>query len=179
MLEGVAKAKITCSGGTSSGEYTGAKTLTITLTLSGCERPSDHEPCQSVASPAGQIATSALEGELGTISRTKPLAVGLDLKRSPTLAVFECSTAAPLGKEVVSLEGSVIGAVKKLGAMLAGFTVTFKQRAGGQLPEAFEGAAADTLSTAILLGSSEQTGLSATLSLSDEEPLEIKAQTRG
>ncbi len=177
VLEGAAKAKITCSSGTSSGEYTGASTLTITLTLSGCERASDHEQCQSVAAPAGQITTSALEGELGIISRSKPLAAGLDLEHSPTLATFECSSTAPLGKEVVSLEGSVIGAVKKLDAPVAGFTVTFKQHAGSQLPEAFEGGAADTLSTAILGGGSEPTGLAATLSLSDEEPLEIKAET--
>jgi hypothetical protein len=177
-LETVGKAKITCSSGTGTGEYSGSQKLTITLTLSGCERTSSHEPCQSLGGTSGQIVTNALEGRYGFISRAKPLSVGVDLSREGALASFECTTAALPGKELVSLEGSVIGPIKKIDSMVSTFTVTYKQSAGHQSPEAFEGAAKDTLVTAITGGSSEQTGLVATLTLTNEEKLEVKAKTR-
>ena len=47
-----------------------------------------------------------------------------------------------------------------------------------QSPEQFEGGANDTLTTAIVGGATEATGLTATLTLANEEPLEIKAKTR-
>ncbi|MHB8235784.1 MAG: hypothetical protein ACYDHT_14125, partial [Solirubrobacteraceae bacterium] len=178
VLETVGKAKITCSSGTGAGEYSGSQKLMITLVLSGCERASTHEPCQSVGSGSGQVTTNALEGRYGFISRVKPLSVGVDLSREGALATFECTTAALPGKELVSLEGSVIGPVKKIDSMVSSFTVTDKATAGKQAPEAFEGQNKDTLVTAITGGSSEQAGLTATLALSNEEPLEIKAKTR-
>jgi hypothetical protein len=177
-LETTAKAKITCSSGSAPGEYTGSKTLTTTLTLTGCERTSDHEPCQSIAGASGQIVTNALEGEYGFITAGKKTSVGLDLKHEPSLATFECTTAALPGKELISLEGSVIGQIKKIDSMVSGFTVTYKQSAGKQVPEQFEGATPDILMTSIVGGSKEQTGLSATLSITNEEKLEIKAKTR-
>jgi len=177
-LETVGKAKITCNSGSAQGEYTGAKTLTVTLTLSGCERPSGHEPCQSIGGSSGQITTNALQGEYGFISSGKKLSVGLDLEHEPALASFECATAALPGKELINLEGSAIGPIKKLDAMVPSFTVTYKATAGRQVPEQFEGTPKDTLLTAIVGGSSEQTGLTATLTLTNEERLEIKARTR-
>ena len=78
----------------------------------------------------------------------------------------------------MSLEGSVIGPVKKIDSMVPTFTIADKATVGKQVPEAFEGQNKDTLVTAITGGSSEQTGLTATLTLSNEEPLEIKAKTR-
>ena len=165
--------------GSGQGEYAGSKTLTLTLTLTGCERTSDHEPCQSIAGASGQVVTNALEGELGFITTGKTISVGLDLKHEP-LASFECTTAALPGKELVSVEGSVIGSIKKLDEMVSSFTVTYKQSAGKQAPEQFEGAAPDILMTSIVGGASkEQTGLSATMTITNEEKLEIKAKTRG
>ena len=177
-LETVGKAKVTCSSGTAAGEYTGSKTLTITLTLSGCERPSTHEPCQSVGGASGQIKTNGLEGEYGFVSSGKNTSVGLDLKHEPALATFECATAALPGKELIELQGSAIGPIAKIDVMVPGFTVTYKATAGRQVPEQFEGEAKDTLVTAIVGGSSEQTGLTATLALTNEEKLEIKAKTK-
>jgi hypothetical protein len=177
-LETTGRAKITCASGTSSGEYTGSKTLTMTLALSGCERPSTHQPCQSVGSASHQIVTGALEGELGFITSGAKISVGLDLEHEPALATFECATTAAPGKELINLTGSVIGPIKKIDSMVPGFTVTYKQAAGRQVPEAFEGGAKDTLVTSIVGGSSEQTGLSATLTITNEEALEIKAKTR-
>lgn len=57
-LETVGKAKITCSSGAAVGEYTGAKTLTVTIILSGCERPSSHELLQAtVIRTASDVGT--------------------------------------------------------------------------------------------------------------------------
>ena len=177
-LETLGGAKITCGGGSGQGEYTGAKTSTLTLTLTGCERMSDREPCQSAGAGSGQIATNALEGELGFITSGLKTSVGLDLKHEPALATFECTTSGLPGKELVSLEGSVIGSIKAIDGMVSGFTLAFKAKAGKQLPEAFEGGAKDTLTTSIVGGTSEQTGLNATLTIADEEEFEIKAKTR-
>ncbi len=176
-LETVGKAKIACSSGTGTGEYSTSQKLTLTLTLSGCERTSTHEPCQSVGAGSGQLTTNTLEGTYGFISHTRPLSVGVDLSREGALASFECTTAALPGKELVSLEGSVIGPIKKFDSMVSTFSVAFSATAGKQLPEAFEGGAKDTLAAAITGGSSEQTGLAATFTLTNEEPLEIKAKT--
>ncbi len=77
------------------------------------------------------------------------------------------------------LEGSVIGPIKTLDKMVSGFTVTFKASGGKQVPEQFQGASSDTLVTSIVGGASgEQTGLTATLTIANEESLEIKAKTR-
>jgi hypothetical protein len=178
-LETVGAKKIVCSSGTSAGEYTGSKTQTVTLTLSGCERPGSHAACQSVGSAPGQIVTSALEGELGFIRAGRKPLVGLDLKREPALATFECAGSAPGGKEVVQLEGSAIGAVAKIDKTVTQFTDSFVQKAGHQSPERFEGGVPDTLTTTALAGlekTAEQTGASARVTVTDEEPLEIKAK---
>jgi hypothetical protein len=174
-LETTGKAKISCASGTGVGEYTGARTLTITLTLSGCERASNHQPCQSVGGASGQIVTNALEGTLGFINAAKP-SVGLDLAHEPSLASFECTAPGVPGKELLTVEGSVIGQIAKLDEMASGFTITFTGRAGKQTPEAFEGGATDTLLTSTVGRASEPSVLTSTLSLSDEEPLELKAK---
>jgi hypothetical protein len=177
-LETTGAKKIACSSGTAAGEYTGAKTQTVTLTLSGCERPATHSPCQNAAGASGQIVTNQLEGRLGFIrSGSKPI-VGLDLAREGALATFECASSAPGGKEVVTLEGSAIGTVKPIDLMASQFTDAHTQKGGRQSPEQLEGGLKDTLVSSVLAGierSSEQTGLAATLTVTGEEPLEIKA----
>jgi len=132
-----------------------------------------------VAAASGQIATNQLEGQLGFIRAGKKAIVGLDLKREGALATFECASSAPGGKEVVTLEGSAIGAVKPIDRMSAQFTDTYTQKAGHQTPEQFEGGLKDTLVSSVVAGlekSSEQTGLAATLTVTGEEPLEVKAK---
>jgi hypothetical protein len=176
-LETTGKAKISCSSGSSVGEYTGAKTLTMTLTLGGCERASNHQACQSVGGASGQIVTNALEGTLGFINIAKP-SVGLDLAREPALASFECTAPGLPGKELLTVEGSVIGQIGKIDEMVSGFTITFTGRAGRQIPEAFEGGPTDTLLTSTVGGAAEPSALTSALTVSDEEPLEVKAKTR-
>jgi len=49
-------------------------------------------------------------------------------------------------------KASAIGPIKKIDAMVPGFTVSDKATTGKQVPEQFEGAAKDTLTTAIVGG---------------------------
>ncbi|MCW3030518.1 MAG: Serine protease, subtilase family, partial [Solirubrobacterales bacterium] len=177
-LETTTKAKIACTAGSAQGEYTGSEGLTTTLTLTGCERVSDHEPCQSVGGATGQIVTDSLQGALGFIASAATTTVGLDLARQPALATFECTSPRAPGRELLALEGSVIGQLTKIDEMVTGFTVTYTARSGRQATESFEGGATDTLLTATVGGASEPTGLTATLAISSEEPLEVKAKTR-
>jgi hypothetical protein len=170
------RAKITCSAGEATGEVQGARTLSATLTLTGCERASSHATCQS-ATASGEIVTTELEGELGFITGgTKP-AVGLDLRHAPSIATFSCSSAA--GIEAVTLEGSVIARIAPIDRAASTFTLRYKARAGRQVPEAFEEGLNDTLVAQTLVGletTSEESVLLATATLSSEEPLEIKAK---
>ena len=89
-LEGVNKTRVRCASGSAQGEYEQGTKLAVTLTLSGCERPTSHMPCEDVGGPSGQISTSELEGEYGFITRTPKLVVGIDLRHEPSLASFEC-----------------------------------------------------------------------------------------
>lgn len=71
--------------------------------------------------------------------------------------------------------------VKPIDLMSTQFTDACTQKAGHQKPEQFEGGLKDTLVSSIVAGlekSSEQTGLAATLTVTNEEPLEIKARPR-
>jgi hypothetical protein len=59
-------------------------------------------------------------------------------------------------------------------------TLTYSASSGKQLPEMFEGAEADTLTMKLRTGleeSTEQSGLTMSVAIKDEEPLEVKAQT--
>jgi hypothetical protein len=121
--------------------------------------------------------TNEIEGTVGFINVAKP-SVGLDLAHAPALASFECTAPGLPGKELLTVEGSVIGQIAKIDEMVSGFTITFTGRGGRQIPEAFEGGATDTLLTSTVGGSAEPSALTSVVTVSDEEPLEIKAKTR-
>ncbi len=179
VLETTTAKRITCSSGSSEGHYTGPSTEAVTITLDGCERPSGHYACQSLAAPSGEIVTNALEGALGLITSGKKLVVGLDLKHEPDLVSFECAGAGLGGKEVVLLEGSVIGSVKTIDKMTSQFTETYTERAGLQVPEQFESGLEDTLTTTTISGlekTAEQAGLKLVMSTTNGQALEIKAK---
>ncbi len=174
-LQGVGGGKVTCSGGSASGEYTGPKTLVDSLVLTGCKSQTTKGLCQSSGAAAGEIVTGPLAGSLGIISdevkgAETTVSVGVDLSHEPTLLRAECTGAA----EALVVKGSVILPVKKADKMGTSFTLTGKETGGKQAPEAFEVGAKDTL-TATLGAGSEQTGATASQKLSNEEPLEIKA----
>jgi PKD repeat protein len=177
-LETVGKARVTCSGGSTAGEYTGAKTETLTLTLNGCKRSSGGA-CQSAGSAAGEIVSLPLEGEVGFISgrATKRPVIGLDLKREGPMITAECGVG--LSKAILTVEGSVIGTVTPTAKMTLEETVKFKAVAGLQQPEHFEEGAKDTLVEKIAgvsENTTEQAGLTVTALDKSDEPMEIKTR---
>lgn len=175
-LETVHKSAITCAATSGSGEYTGLKTASLTVTFTGCKEAGTSETCQSSGSAPGELVTPSLEGELGFIQDEEApeqkvhVSVGLDVKRAPALLKAECGGA----KTALSVEGSVIGRIGAIDRMTSKSTLTYAAKAGRQVPEEFEGGAKDTLERT--LGSSaEQAGLKSALKLNNEGPLEIKA----
>jgi alpha-tubulin suppressor-like RCC1 family protein len=183
-LETVGKQTITCGGGTFEGEYTGAKTASVTFNLIGCEN-GKKQSCQSAPVIEGEIQSpTPEEAELGFITGGEKTTVGLDLKpKSPStnLWTFECGKP-PETTVAGAIEGSAIGSVKRINVMSEEFTLTYKAKGGKQAPERFEGGLKDTLLITSTAGagkgekSEEQAGLIATVTVPNEEPLEIKAK---
>ncbi len=163
--------KVTCTGSSQSGQYTGTKTLSLALTLTGCKSSLTRQACQAASAASGEIPLAPLTGTLGLISDTEPNAplVGLDLTTGGgPLAKFEC------GAGPVTVSGSVIANIA-IDKMLASPALTFKQEGGRQLPEAFEESAPDTL-TATSGAGTEAAALSGVLKLPGEEPIEVNAR---
>jgi hypothetical protein len=178
-LETVGGSKVTCTGGSTTGEYASAKTETLTLTLTGCKRGSTGESCQSLGSGSGQIVTSALEGEVGFVSgrATRKPVIGLDLRHEGAWITAECGSG--LSKSLLTVEGSVIGIVSKTAVMTLEETLKFKAKAGIQEPEHFEEGVNDTLLETLTSGTSKTTeaaGLTVTGIDKSEEPMEIKTR---
>jgi len=165
-LETVGHQLVSCSGGSDAGEYTGAKTESLTLTLTGCSTPSGS--CHSGAT-AGEIRTGALTGSLEFIKENegtvKPV-VGVDIAPASgtQLAAFECGASAE------TLTGAVIAPIAAVDKSATALNISAKASAGKQLPEAFEVGPRHTLS----LGG-EQAGLTTTATQTGEEAIEIKA----
>jgi hypothetical protein len=178
-LETVGKVKVECAGSTFNGEYTGAKTETVTITLINCV-DSTKRFCQSNPAKEGEIETPlALEGELGFIAGGERPMVGLDLKHSPDIVTFECGKLPETVLDGV-VEGSVISRIRPIEKMTAEFKQTYTESRGKQIPQQFEGGAKDTLSTTLISGltkTTEESGLKNKLVTEEnEEPLEIKAK---
>ena len=155
-LQTVSKIQIKCTENTYSGRYTSPQTASVNLKLAGCE-PSNRFgiTCQSTGAPAGEVDFNSMEGRFGFISEGSEPTVGLalapDSKAFPYMAQFAC------GGVPVSITGSVIATYAPLNKMTATFTVSFKETAGKQTPEAFEGGVPQLLSMAIGESTSEQT----------------------
>ncbi len=175
-LETVNGAKVRCSSSAIAGEYTGSKTASAVLTLTGCERSANSEPCQSSGAPAGELVTSSLTGRLGFIEDQVAesgllVSVGLDLGAAPSLLSAECDGAS----ETLVVRGSVIAPIGKANKMSSSFSVKYSAKVGKQEPEQFEGEPQDTLSATMGFGA-EQAGLTATQKLANGEQLEIKTE---
>jgi hypothetical protein len=177
-LETKGNANVTCAGSTSAGEYTGTKTVSETVTLTGCVlATAKKEACQSAGAGAGEIVTSSLQGKLGFIVdqvKTEGLvvSVGLDLEHAPSLLTAECGAS----KQSVAVAGSVIAPITALEKMAPSSTLKYKSTGAAQAPEQFEEGSKDTLSTSFGGGPAAQSGLTATQKITNEEKLEIKAE---
>jgi hypothetical protein len=173
-LTSVGGSSVTCSHSTGSGQYTGLKTATATITLTGCQLAASKQACQSSGAAAGEIVTSPLSGELGFIEDAYEgddlhVSVGLDLEHAPTLLSAEC------GGEALSVGGSVIAPISSLDKMTSTFTLRFTAAGGKQKPESFEEEPNDTLLSTLGSGPAEQAGLTSTGKIANGEKLEIKA----
>jgi hypothetical protein len=167
------------------GEYTGPKTEKFSgIELSDCVN-AFGKGCLTDPAEAknGVEDLTAVEGELGVISAGATPTIGWDLKGVRFL--FNCGAEPQVGVigEQVTIEGSVIGVVSKkhggdLNRMSETTFVPFSQAKGKQLPEAFEGASADTLTTIDVDGADsydEQSGLASGELDRYSEPLETRS----
>jgi hypothetical protein len=176
-LQTVKGSKVTCTGETSAGEYTGLKTVGgVVLTLTGCELASPKAKCASASGAPGEIVTKQLEGVLGidtlgeTAAKNK---IGLDLfpvgKTGP-LMEFSCAGTT------VSVQGSVIVPVTaNTNKMLLAVTVTASAAAGKQKPENFVGELEDILEESFNGRGFEQAGLTLTTTQTNEEAVEVNS----
>jgi kumamolisin len=170
-LETKAKQLVTCTGETSGGEYSGVTTVSgVVLKLTGCRR-AEAEQCQSTGAQEGEVVMNALNGELGTITKSAEGAIkdkiGLALKPASgeVVAEFSCAGTA------ITVRGSVIVPVKA-NSMLAKQTLKLAQKAGVQQPTHFDGQPNQVLETKIGTGAYEQTGLALTTIQINEEKTE-------
>lgn len=176
QLETTGGKKVKCLSSTSQGEYTGTKTATLGITLSGCGIVKG-QACQSAGAAAGEITASGLQAQLGFIKDAVvggefQVSVGWDLTHSPSIVSAECGTA----KESLVINGSVIAPISTIDKMAASYTLKYSQTAGKQTPESFEEEPNDTLSASFGGSAGEQTGLAASVKVANEEKLEVKAE---
>ena len=174
-LKTVRGSKVTCTGETSTGEYTSLKTVGgVVVTLTGCELASSNAKCASAGGGPGEIVTKQLDGVLGintlgeTAAKNK---IGLDLfpvgKAGP-LMEFSCAGTT------VSVQGSVIVPVTA-NKMLLTVTVKASAAKGKQRPENFVGGSKDVLEEAFNDEVVEQAGLALKTTQTNEEPVEVNS----
>jgi hypothetical protein len=177
-LETTGKKQVKCLASSSKGEYTGTKTASLGMTLTGCKLAATGEACQTPGAATGEVVTGPLQAQLGFIKDVENGSevisnVGWDLKSGSAFISGECGA----GKQSLVVTGSVIGAISAADKFVAAYTLKFSQAAGKQLPEAFEEEPTDTLSAALGGASAEQAGLKASQKITNEEKLEFKAQS--
>jgi hypothetical protein len=162
--------KVECSSASTAGEYTSAKTESLTLALSGCRMASAS--CQSEAEPAGDVLFSPLEGLL--IKSGKGYDGEALIRWSPaigeTLASFEC------GGTSVTLSDSILREIKR-NKMVSAETEQFKVwKEGSQRPSCYEPCMpGEQPTTTIGDVAYEWSGLSMSGTQADEETIEADA----
>ena len=173
LASAVKTSKMTCTGETSGGEYTSAKTVAaVTVTFTGCILGT--ELCSSTGAVSGEIVTSELEGELG-VEKTGATAaknkVGLDLYsagRFGPVVEFACGSTA------VTVRGSVIVPIKT-DKTLPTEALKLKAAKGKQKPEGFVGDPKDVLEESFNSAPFEQTGLTMDITQTSGEPVEVNS----
>jgi alpha-tubulin suppressor-like RCC1 family protein len=168
VLETVGKSKIVCKAATGSGEYSGTKeVVATTITFTGCAR--SGVKCESSGAAEGEVVSRSLEGALGW-EEYETASVALNLQpvgEVGPLMEFRC------GSTPVTVQGSVIVPLKA-NKMVGAATLKFVASKGKQKPEELEGEGKDVLETSF--GEAfEQTGLTVTLTQTNEEEVEVNA----
>jgi hypothetical protein len=164
-LEGTSKAKVTCTGASSTGLITGLKKVgSVDITLTGCE--TGGQKCTTAGLAEGELQTSFLEGVIGTEKTTtvKHIALALfPIGRTGPVLQYTCT-----GGELMTLSGGILVPVTS-GKMLTSSTVKYAATGGKQKPESFEGEEQEVLTN----GFGEQVGLSLNSTETTEEAIEI------
>ena len=171
-LETVSGTVVHCEGESSTGEYTGNKTIgNIHMTLTKCA--ASGVACRSAGAPAETIVTHTLEGALGVEElAAEPVnyKIGQDLYpvgHTGLIAEFSCGLA-----ETVS--GSVISPLSS-NSMKLSQTIKTKALKGKQKPESFVGGSAEVLMSQIESNPAEQAGLTLTTTQTNEEKVEVNS----
>jgi hypothetical protein len=178
-LETVGAVKIACKALADESSYLTPTTLsTVIIRLFGCEDTNIKGPCENTANGGEIVIAAPGSQELGFIRnkivKEKPsVSVGLDIVLRERI-LFRCQ--GPAGNAEFVLFGSVIAPLTPIDKMSNTFTLKYKASKGKQQPKKFELGPVDTLSLENLLTAKiEQAGLTVTDTLSNEEPLEVKA----
>lgn len=175
-LETTGKQSVTCSASSVAGQYTGPKSSTASLTLTGCQIGPKGKgvACQSSGAGAGEIRSATLNGNLDFIKENEEPAtpiVGVGLKPAAGTPVlgFACAGKA------ASVDGSLVVPVTTLDRMSASFKLKASASGGVQSPESFEVGPKQVLTYRPSGGPEEQAGLTTAVTANNAEPVEIKA----
>jgi hypothetical protein len=166
-LETVGRGKVKCTGETSSGEYTGLRTVGgLVVHFTGCKALA--APCTSMGAAEGEIVTKTLQGVLGWESRAE---------HTVAQALFPAEAGAPIaeatcGVASLTVRGSALAPVTE-GRMSTATIVKYVQLAGRQRQEHFEGEPNEVLEASIAGGPFEQAGLSLSVTQTSAEAIEI------
>jgi hypothetical protein len=176
-LETTGGVKIVCKVVADEGSYSTPKVVAKLTKFLGCEDVGIGGPCENTAS-GGEIVVF-MTGEWGFIKNFVKegkliLSVGLDLA-PPEHTTFRCQ--GPRGNAEFALFGSVIAPVSPIDKMTSSFTLKYSQAKGKQKPAKFQGGPKDTpLLENLITKTVEEAGLASTDTLSNPQPLEIKAK---
>jgi hypothetical protein len=171
-LETVNGTTVGCNHEESGGEFNSPKTVSgVVVRFTECH--SVGLICTSPGAAEGEIVTHELEGKAGFENKAKKK-LALDL--FPVAAdkglyvTFNCGVSLS-----ISVGGSVLVPISPVDKMLTKDTLKYAATKGHQKPEHFEGEPNDILETTINTKEPEQSGISVTVTGTDEEPLEVNA----
>jgi hypothetical protein len=179
-LETASKQKLTCLESHGSGEYTGGKSASLGLTLTGCTLGKAKEPCESSGAGSGTIVANGLGATLGFIKDEATHVTGESGGGVNAVAGWDISHgssplfSAQCGSQAVTVGGSVIAPVGVFDKMTIAQTLKFTQVASKQAIQSFEEQPNDTLSATIGGGSPEAAGLQTAPKVTSGERLEVK-----
>ena len=170
-LETAKAFRITCTGEAGSGEYTGLKAVgDVVIALTGCEEA--DQKCSSAGAAAGEAVTATLEGVLGVEK-----AGAKSTSNKIALALFPAGRTGSLlkvtcGSTNVAMSGALLVPVAADKAV-SSTALKFNGKKGKQKPESFAEGPKEVLEISINGASTEQIGMTASLTQTSEEPIEI------
>jgi hypothetical protein len=156
----------------------------VVITGNKCELPLTSGPCQTHGAAPAEIVTRALKGKLAYISgkHTPSVVVGQLLApevKSGPFREWECPAVEVTVREANGPENghaTVIATIGPLNTMSSTFTEVYRGSKGVQEPQHIEGSTViDNLEQSLSEGPFELDDQTGELTITNEEPLEIKA----